>query len=129
MPGDTCDGIYTCPHTCKFPRTSEKSPVPTSLLIVQLRMPNRNCVVATATQVTFTFCFQNSVLSCVILKEIFGMLQQQEALLCRYTNLGSHVQIQISRSNHSCKRGCMSELTLVHQFLPGMDWYFFILSV
>ena len=46
------------------PPTSEKSPVTTSSLTVQLHMPNRNNVVATATLVTVTFCFHNSVLSC-----------------------------------------------------------------
>ena len=121
MPGYTCDRTCTCPHTCKIPRTSEKTPVPTSLLTVQSFMPNRNYVVPTATQVTITFCFHNSALSCFILNEIFDMLQQLETLFCEYTSLRSHVQIQISKSNHSCKRGCTCELTLLHQVLPGMD--------
>ena len=121
MPGDTCDRTCAYPHPCKIPRTREKSPVPTSLLTVQSHMPNRNHVVATATPVTITSCFHNSALSCFILNEIFDMLQQQETLFCGYTNHGSHVQIQISKSNHSCKRGCTCELTLLHQFLPGMD--------
>ena len=122
IPGDTCDRMWVCPYTYKIPRTSEKSPVPTSLLTVQLHMPNRNFVVATNTQVTVTFCFHNSALSCFILYEIFDILQQQETLFCGCTNLRPHVQIKISKSNHSCKRECTCELTLVHQFLPGMDW-------
>ena len=51
MPRDTCDRMCACPHTCKIPRISEKSPVRTLLLTVQLHMPNRNYVVATATLV------------------------------------------------------------------------------
>ena len=107
---ETCTIARACPQTCKIPRTSEKSPVPTSLLTVQLHTPNRNYVVATAILVTVTFCFHNSALSWFILNEIFDMLQQQETLFCGYTNLRSHVQIQISNSNHSCKRGCTCEL-------------------
>ena len=76
---------------------SEKSPVPTSLSTAQSHMQNRNYVVATATQVTVTFCLHNSALSCFILYELLDMLQQQETPFCGYTNLGSHMQIQISK--------------------------------
>ena len=121
MPGDTCDRTCACSHMCKILRTSEKSPVPTSPLLLQSYTPTKNYVVAIATHVTVTFCFYNSALSCFILNEIFDMHQQQESLFCGYANLGSHVQIQISKSNLSCKRGCTCELTFVNQFLQGMD--------
>ena len=49
------------------------------------------------------------------------MLQQQEDLYCRYTNLGSHVQLQIIKSNRSCRQGRMCELTLLQNVLPNMD--------
>ena len=78
VPGNTYDRTCACPHTCKIPSTSENSPVPTSLSIVQLHMPNRYLDVATATQVTVTFYFKNSALSCFILNETFDKLQQQK---------------------------------------------------
>ena len=120
MPWETCDRTCACSHTCKIPRTSEKSPVTTSLLTVQLHVLGRNNVVATATLVTVTlFSFITLFYPAFILNEIFDMLQQQETLFCGYTNFGSQVQIQISKSNHSCKRGCKCELTLVHLFFSG----------
>ena len=138
MPGGKCDCTCACPHTCKIPCTSENSPIPTSLLTVQSHMPNRNDVVATATQVTVTFCFQKYVLSCFILNKIFDMLLQQETLLCRYTNLGSHVQIQISRSNlsiylsrcHLKEVGCHGSppISVKRQFATFIDRSFCHLS-
>ena len=68
---DTCDCMCTCPHTCQIPCTSEKSPVPTSLSTLQSHMPNRSFIVATATLVTVTFCFQNSAVLCFIQNETF----------------------------------------------------------
>ena len=121
MPGDTCNCTCACLQRCKIPRTSAKSPVAGSLLTVQSHKRNRNYVVVTTTQVTVAFCLHNSALFYSILNELFDMLQQQETLFCGYKNPGSHVQIQISKSNHSCKRRCTCELTLVHQFPPGMD--------
>ena len=53
--------------------TSEKSPVPTTLSPMQLHMPNRNFVVATATLVTVTLFFHNSALSCSALNETFDI--------------------------------------------------------
>ena len=66
IPGGTCDRTSSCPRRCKTPSTSEKSPAQTSLSAVQSQMPNRNFVVATATQVTIIICFHNSA-SCFIL--------------------------------------------------------------
>jgi len=107
-------------HTCKIPCTSQISPLPTSLVTVRSHVPNRNYVVTTATLVSVIFCFHNSILSCFILNEIFDMLQKQKAF-CGYTNLASHMQIQINKSNHSCKQGCMCELMFIHQCIQGMD--------
>ena len=45
------------------------------LSTVQSHIPNRNFVVAAATQVTVTLCFHKSVLTCFTLNETFGMLQ------------------------------------------------------
>ena len=105
MPRDTCDRTCTCPHTCKMLSTSKKSPVPTSLLIVQSHMPSKNFVVVTATLVTATFCFHNSALSCFIPNDAFEMVQQQETLYLGNKTLGSYVQFQIIQSNHSCRQG------------------------
>ena len=65
-----------------------------------------------ATRVPFSFCFQNSLLSCFTLNETFDMLQQQETLYYGYTNLGSHLQLQICMSIHSCRQRRTYELTL-----------------
>ena len=129
MPGDTCDRTCACSHTCKISSTNQKSPVPASLSSVQSYMPNRNFVVATATLVAVTFCFHNSSLSCFVLNETFDMLQEQETLYFIYRNLRSHVQFQITKSNRSSKRGCTCELTLVHQFLPGMNLIIIIIII
>ena len=118
---ETCVIAHVHVHTCKIPGTSEKSPVPTSLATMQSHMPNKNFAVATATLVTVTFCCHNSALSCFILNETFDMLQQQETLYFGCTNLGSHVQFQIIKSNHLYRQGCMCELMLLLQFLPGID--------
>ena len=48
------------------PRKSEKSPVPTLLSTVQVHMPNRNFVVATARLVAVTFGFHHSAIRCFI---------------------------------------------------------------
>jgi len=48
------------------------------------------------------------------------MPQQQETLHFRQTNYGMHMQSQIIKSKHSCRRGCICKLTL-HQFLHSMD--------
>ena len=77
MPRDLSSHMCASPHTCKIPSTSEESPTPTSLSTMQLHMPYRSFVVATATLVIFTFCFQNSALSCFIVNQTFDMLQQQ----------------------------------------------------
>ena len=74
--------LISGPCTCKIPSKNEKSPLPASLLTVQLLMPNRNYFIATATLVTITFSSHNSALSCFALNETFGMLQQQETLYC-----------------------------------------------
>ena len=105
----------SCPHVCKIPSTSEKSPLPTSLSTVQSHMRSWDFFVAAATLVTVTFCFHSYALSCFILYKAPEMLQQQETLYFLCTNLGSHVQFQIITSNLSC------ELTLLHQFPSGMD--------
>ena len=39
----------------------------------------------------------------------------------RSSVFGFHEQFQIIQSNCSCRQGYMCELTLLHQFLPGMD--------
>ena len=104
------------------PQHGGKSPVPTSLSTVQSHVPIGNFVVATGTLVTVTFCFHNSALCCFALNEMFDMLQQEEILYFGSTNLASHAQFQIIKSNHSCKRGCTCEVPLVLQFHPGMDW-------
>lgn len=88
---------------------------------MQSHIPNKNFFFATVTLLTVTFCFGNSALSCFIQLEIFDILQQQETLYCRYTNLGSQVQFQRIKINHLCRPGCTCKLTLVHQFLLGMD--------
>ena len=95
MPRDMYDTMCMCPHTCKVPSICEHLPVPASLSAIQLHMPERSFVVAPAMLVTATFCFHDSALSCSILNETFGMLQQQETLYFRYTNLGLHVQSQL----------------------------------
>ena len=105
-----------CPHTCKIPSISKKLPIPTSLLSVQLQVPNRNFFVPTQTSLTITFCFHNYALSCFILSETVEMLQQQDTLYFGYTSLGSPVQFQIIKNNRSCKLG------LLHQLLLVMDW-------
>ena len=68
-----------------------------------------------------TFCFHNSILFCCIPHATFDMLQQQETLYFGYKNVGSHVQLQICKSNSSCRQRRMRELILLRQFLPGMD--------
>ena len=55
--------LSPCPETRVSQHEPHKLPVLTSLPTVQSHMPNRNFVVATATQVNVTFCFYNSVLS------------------------------------------------------------------
>jgi len=99
----------------------KKSPVLTSLSTMQSHIRSRNFVVATAPLVTVTFCFHNSALSCFILNETFGILQQQQTLYFGYANLGSHVPFQILKSNRSCRQGRKCELPLLHQFLPDAD--------
>ena len=94
----------------------------TSLSTVQLHLLNRDYVTATAALVAVKFCFHNSVQSCFILNEIFDMLQQQETLYFWYTNLGLHVLFQITKSNNSCEQEQTCDLTLLHQFLLGVDW-------
>ena len=107
------------PHTCKIPSMSEKLPVPATILTVQSHIPNRNFVVTIATLVNVNFCFHNTALSCFILNETFQVLQQQETLYFGYTNLGWHMQLQTSKSNHLCKQGCMCKLTHLYQFLTA----------
>ena len=102
MPGDMC----------KFRSTSKKSPLPTSLSAVQSHMPNRNFVVTTATLVTVTFYFHNCTLSRLFLNETFNMYLEQQTLYFRYKIL-----------DRSCRQSCISELTLLHVFLPGMDCF------
>ena len=121
MPYDTCDRTYACPNTCKIPYTSEISPLPTSLSTVQSHMPNRNFVVPIVKPVTVPFCFHTSALSCFTLNEAFDMLQKQETLYLGYTNFRSYWPFQLIKSNRSCRQGQTCELTLVHEFLPGMD--------
>ena len=87
------------------------------LSTVQSHMPNRSFVVTTATQVTVPFCCHNSVLSCFILHETFYMLQQQDTLYFGYTNLGSHTQFHIIKSNRLRRHVRL----LLYQFSPGMD--------
>ena len=123
MAGDTCDHTYAYPHTCKIPSTSEKLPVPKSILTAQSHMPKRSFVVATATLATANSCFQNSALSCCVLNETFETLQQKEALHYGYTNLGSHMQFQVIKSNRSCRQGRTRKVTLLHQFPSSMDCY------
>ena len=67
MPGDTYDRTCTGPHACEIPGMSKKSPVPTSLSTVQLHMPNKDFVIATAILVTVTFYSYSSALFCCIL--------------------------------------------------------------
>ena len=62
----------------------------------------------------------------LLLIETFDMLRLQETLYFEYTNLGSHVQFQIRKSNGSCRQGRMGELTLLHKCFPGLDWYVFV---
>ena len=69
-----------------------------SLSNVQSQMPNRNFVIASTTLATITFCFHNSAVSFFIINKIIDMLQQQEAFHFGYTNLGLHVQLQISKA-------------------------------
>ena len=52
------------------------------------------------------------------------MLQQQETLYFGCTGLGSHIQFQVVNSNPSCSQWRTCKLTLLRQFLPGMDWIY-----
>ena len=106
MPGDTCDRTRAHQNTCKIPSTSGKLPMSTSMLTVQSHIPHRNSAVAATTLATVTFCLHSSALSCFILNETFGMLQQQETLYFGYTNLGSRVQVQAMKSNRLCRKEC-----------------------
>ena len=58
MPGDTYDRTCARPYTCKIPSTREKSPMTTSLSIVQSHLPNRNFVIETAKLVDLIFAFR-----------------------------------------------------------------------
>ena len=100
MPKDICNQTCTSPYMCKIPSISEKSLLPTSLSTMQSHMPNGDHIVVIATLVTATFCFLNSALSCFILNEAFKMLQQQETLYFRYTDLGLYVPFQLVKSNY-----------------------------
>ena len=104
------------------PQHEQKIALATSLLTVQLHMPNRNFVTMAATLVTVAFWFHNSALFCSILYETFDMLQKQETLHFRYKNLGLQVQFQTSKSNCSWRQGCTCKMMLLYQFLLGMDW-------
>ena len=118
MPGETC----ACPHMCKILSTNEISSMPTVLSTVKLHMPHRNFVIATTTLVTIIFSFHNSALSCYILSETLDMFQ--EIFYFGFTNLGSQVQFQLIKKNHSCRQGRTCKSTLLHRFHPGMDWVY-----
>ena len=70
---------------------------------------------ANATAVTVTFAF---------ITLLYPALSQMKRLTCfrnkkqyfGYTNLGSHVPFQITKSNRSCTYGHMWALTLLHNF-------------
>ena len=91
--------------------------MPASLSTVQSHISNRNFAVATAVLLTINFFLRNCFLTCLVLYGTFDMLQQQDTLYYGYTKLGSHTQLQIVKSNRSCRHGCMCKLTLLH--LPG----------
>ena len=112
MPKDTYYHTYVCPHMCDIHSTSKNSPVPISISAIQLHMPSRNFVVATATPASVTFSFHNSALSCFMINETFNMHQQQETLHFGCTNLASHMPFQMIKNNHSCRPGCMCKLKL-----------------
>ena len=65
MPGDMCDYMCACPYMCKTPSRSENLVMPTSVSTIQLHMPNRNFVVATATLGTVTSCLMTML--CAVL--------------------------------------------------------------
>ena len=82
--------LRTCPHMCKVRSTSEKSSVPTLLSDMQLHVPIRNFVVATAALLSVIFFFHNNALSCFMVKETFRTPRSatrnlnQQLVLCQF---------------------------------------------
>ena len=106
MHRDTCYQMCTCDHSCKIRRTSENSPVPTSLSTVQSHIPNRKFAAATAALVTVSFRFQNSHYPIWIKYSNTSILYSIKTLcIADRKHLGSLMQFQISKSSRSCRRG------------------------
>ena len=108
--------VHASLHMCKISSTSEKSPVPKSLSTMQSHLPNRNFVVATELLVTSLFCFHNYALCQMRHLECFSSNS-----VLGYTNLRSHVQFQVIKSNRLCRKGGTWKLTLMHRFLQDKD--------
>jgi len=112
-------GSHVRVSTCaKSPARLKIGRASITVLAVQSRMPNRNFVVATANLLLLK-------LGCMLFSPKWDIWHAAETITVYfgYVSLGPHVQLQIIKRNHSCRQGCTWELTLLRQFLPGMDLY------
>ena len=96
MPRDMCDHTCMCLHTCKISSICEKSPMPPSLWTVQSHMPNRTLLSQLQHYWLSPFAFKTLLHPLLSSIETFDMLQCQDALYFKYTNLGLRVQFHIN---------------------------------
>ena len=107
MPGDSCHRKCTCLHTYKVPSTCEiaraKININRAIAHTKEELRCRNCNTSAIS------CCHSSILSCFILMGTLDMLQQQSALHFGQ-NFVSHIQFQMTKSNHSCRQGLLHEI-------------------